>query len=180
MLRRLTNCMLDLHGASLRRWAAATSYHEPTVGGLAEHVCRMLRLAEVDIAEYGAPEPYPSRLRAGVIWHDIGKVYTYGPPPVNAYLPAETLFTHSLTGCFLVIECARSEGLWYKWWGEPEIQALLHMIASHHGRQEWGALVEPRTPEARALHVIDMHESKRAHSELARREGYPASDEHAF
>ena len=176
-LRRVTEHLLQQRDREFRRWAAATSYHEPTLGGLAEHTARMLRAAERDIEEYGAPEPYPSRLRAGVIWHDIGKVLTYGPPPQNQYLPEEDLFSHSLTGCLVLVDLCRSEGLFYKWWQEPDIRALLHMIASHHGQKDWGALVEPRTPEAKALHVIDLYESRRAHSELARREGHPAYDE---
>lgn len=180
VLRRLTDCMLACYGKEIRTWAAAKAYHQPTVGGLAEHICRMLRLAEYDIEEYGAPEPYPSRLRAGVLWHDIGKIFTYAPPPGNEVLPAESLIPHSLAGCLVVIECARSEGLWYKWRFEPDIQALVHMIASHHGTQAWGALCEPKTPEARALHAIDAYEAKRSHSELARLSNTVAYDEVAL
>ena len=32
---------------------------------------------------------------------------------------------------------------------------LLHLIAAHHGERELGSRVEPRTPEAMALHYID-------------------------
>lgn len=174
-LSTVTNYILMAKFEDFRRWAAATSYHEPTLGGLAEHTARMLRAAERDIEEYGAPEPYPSRLRAGVIWHDVGKVLTYGPPPTNAFLPDEDLLTHSLVGCLLLTETAFANGL--DWRTDPDLKALMHMIASHHGQKDWGALVEPRTPEAKALHVIDLYESRRAHSELARREGHPAYDE---
>jgi 3'-5' exoribonuclease len=33
---------------------------------------------------------------------------------------------------------------------------IAHCIASHHGRHEWGALEEPRTPEACLVHQADM------------------------
>ena len=32
---------------------------------------------------------------------------------------------------------------------------LLHMIASHHGELQFGSPVEPKTPEAIALHFVD-------------------------
>ena len=32
---------------------------------------------------------------------------------------------------------------------------LAHIIASHHGRIEWGAMVEPASVEARVFHHID-------------------------
>jgi len=37
---------------------------------------------------------------------------------------------------------------------------LLHLIASHHGTLEFGSPVEPRTPEAIALHYIDNLDAK--------------------
>jgi 3'-5' exoribonuclease len=33
---------------------------------------------------------------------------------------------------------------------------LLHMILSHHGLKEWGAVEEPHTVEAMALHYADL------------------------
>ena len=37
---------------------------------------------------------------------------------------------------------------------------LLHMIASHHGKQEYGAIAVPKTIEAEMLHFLDMIDSK--------------------
>ena len=37
---------------------------------------------------------------------------------------------------------------------------LLHMIVSHHGELEFGSPREPMTPEALALHFIDMLDSR--------------------
>jgi len=37
---------------------------------------------------------------------------------------------------------------------------LLHLIGSHHGQKELGSPVEPKTPEAMALHYIDNLDSK--------------------
>jgi 3'-5' exoribonuclease len=32
---------------------------------------------------------------------------------------------------------------------------LLHLVASHHGELQFGSPVEPKTPEAMALHFVD-------------------------
>src|SRR5271155_698702 len=37
---------------------------------------------------------------------------------------------------------------------------LLHLIAAHHGAKEFGSPVDPKTPEAFALHHIDNLDSK--------------------
>ncbi len=37
---------------------------------------------------------------------------------------------------------------------------LEHMIASHHGNQEYGAITEPAIPEAAVLHALDMIDSR--------------------
>jgi 3'-5' exoribonuclease len=37
---------------------------------------------------------------------------------------------------------------------------LLHLVASHHGEKEFGSPVEPKTPEAMALHLIDNLDAK--------------------
>lgn len=40
------------------------------------------------------------------------------------------------------------------------IQLLIHMILSHHGKMEYGAVKTPETREAYVLHVLDDMDSK--------------------
>lgn len=40
---------------------------------------------------------------------------------------------------------------------------LRHMIASHHGRLEYGSPVKPATPEAMALHYMEEFDAKINH-----------------
>ena len=37
---------------------------------------------------------------------------------------------------------------------------LIHLVASHHGEKEFGSPVQPKTPEALALHLIDNLDAK--------------------
>ena len=41
-----------------------------------------------------------------------------------------------------------------------QISMVKHMIASHHGQPEWGAIRVPVTPEAMVLHELDMIDSR--------------------
>ena len=40
------------------------------------------------------------------------------------------------------------------------IQLLIHMILSHHGKMEYGAVKSPATREAYVLHILDELDSK--------------------
>jgi 3'-5' exoribonuclease len=37
---------------------------------------------------------------------------------------------------------------------------LIHLVAAHHGEKQLGSPVEPKTPEAMALHLIDNLDAK--------------------
>src|SRR6202008_2041937 len=37
---------------------------------------------------------------------------------------------------------------------------LLHLVIAHHGEKEFGSPVEPKTPEAWALHLVDNLDAK--------------------
>ena len=39
---------------------------------------------------------------------------------------------------------------------DEERDEIGHLILSHHGRRDWGAIQEPKTAEAWALHLADM------------------------
>ena len=43
----------------------------------------------------------------------------------------------------------------FSWANNNGFDKLAHIIASHHGRIDWGAIVEPKTIEARLFHHID-------------------------
>jgi hypothetical protein len=174
-LRSVTTQTLCRYRDRFCKWAASSSYHEAFPGGLLEHTCRLLRMSREVSAAYGSiPEDSRHVLTAALILHDIGKVFTYGPPPWNQRLPEESLFGHTLLACLMVVDACCALGI--SWWEEPMVRALLHAIAAHHGRFEWGAVVEPKTPEAWALHTLDNVEAKLSHCSESLSRGVLASD----
>jgi len=133
---------------------AATFMHHAYVHGLLEHslsVCEnCMRYSGLDVR--GGTWDLDV-VRAGALLHDVGKVYEY--TMTGKRLPASKELGHSLIGCKMLAMAAMTEDV------DPEqITKIEHVIASHHGRQEWGAVVEPQTAEAWLVHAMDLADSR--------------------
>ena len=157
-LQRVGRWVLQNFEKEFRRAAAAFGMHHARRGGLLEHTAGMLRAAKALAPLY--PEVTPDLLFAGVILHDVGKVvesdYAERGFVARRCMTGE-LSGHIVSGMLLV-----SEG-WLAVNPCMELDLrdhLIHLIASHHGCNEWGSPVEPKTPEALLLHQIDMIDSR--------------------
>jgi 3'-5' exoribonuclease len=123
----------------------------------------MMRVATAIAPLY--PQLNVDLLIAGILFHDSGKLWENNYPEsgfVMAYDERGELVGHISIGLELV------NSLWRKLatdngesWknltpaSEDVRLHLLHLIGAHHGEQQFGSPVEPRTPEAMALHYID-------------------------
>jgi len=141
-----------------RRAPAAMSLHHAYIGGLLEHTLNMLHLAQVICPLY--EHLNRELVLVGVFLHDLGKC---------AELAWETGFRYSDDGQ-LVGHIARGV-IWLQQKAdqcagqgtpvpEPVLQVLHHIILSHHGTPEFGALKIPATPEAIAVSMIDNLDAK--------------------
>lgn len=159
-LRALAVAFLDEFGLRFRRAAAARFNHHAFRGGLLRHTAQMMRTADCICVAY--PVLNRDLLLTGVLFHDCGKLWEMCPPENGFDIPRELrgeLLGHISIG----IEVANA--LWRKLpldeWktlapaSEDVRLHLLHLIASHHGELEYGSPVEPKTPEAIALHYVD-------------------------
>ena len=159
-LRALALAFIDEFGLRFRRAAAARHNHHAFRGGLLRHTAQMMRSADCMCQAY--PALNRDLLLTGVLFHDCGKLWEMCPPENGFDMPRDLrgeLLGHISIG----IEVANA--LWRKLpldiWREltppsEEVRIhLLHLIAAHHGSLEFGSPVEPRTPEAIALHYID-------------------------
>ena len=145
-------------------YPAAKKHHHARNGGLAEHVLEMLRIADAVCATY--PGIDRDVLSCGIILHDIGKTSELGIHPATHYTPDGTYLHHIPLGYGLVSgHIAKIEGF-----PEDLGRHILHMILSHHGKptHENPSFMEPRTPEAKALHQIDVMSARLspAHDEI--------------
>lgn len=151
----LTNVLLDpLFLFKFADAPAATIMHHAYVGGLLHHTLSMIPFCRL------AAEKYPmvdlDLLIAGALLHDVGKVYSYENEPSFPLTDDARLTGHITRGVLLVDRAARKIG------GFPEdlLLNILHLITSHHGSQEWGSPVSPRTLEAVILHQVDLLDSR--------------------
>ncbi len=131
------------------RAPAAKGWHHAWVGGLAEHVLDMARLAD------RAADVYPSIDRdiliAGVLLHDIGKMEELSVTNHINYSDRGRLLGHISLGSEM-LECAIRE---IPDFPDELAMRLKHMILSHHGNLEHGSPVVPMTVEAMLLHYLD-------------------------
>ena len=137
-----------------RQAPAAKSVHHAYLGGLIEHVLSLCHLAKVAAEHY----PFIDRdlLLAGVILHDIGKIYELSYERSFGYTDHGQLLGHITIGIRMVDDKIRDM---------PEFPARLrtlieHMILSHHGELEFGSPKVPLFAEAILLHHLDNLDSK--------------------
>lgn len=135
--------------------SAAKSIHHAFIGGLAYHSYRMARNA-ASIAEiYGADR---QMCVAGALLHDIGKLREMSTDRLGhaEYTIEGQLKGHLLIGCQMVEEAASQMPENIKEMAGDDIPCLEHVIASHHGKQEMGAIRKPMTREAYIVSECDM------------------------
>ncbi len=155
-LKRLCAEAQRRFGEQLRVHPAAKRIHHAYLGGLLEHVVKMAELA-VDVCGH-YPQLDRDLVLLGIYFHDLGKLREIGAMPVNDYTLEGQLVGHIVIGTEMLRECSAATGDL-----PADLQLHLeHLIVSHHGRREWGSPIEPATPEAFVLHLIDNLDSKLA------------------
>lgn len=165
-LRKLGDELLYEPDGMLNRFAkapAATGVHNNWVGGLLEHVCSMITLAKPIIEFYKeryAPYLNEDYVLFGIIFHDLGKVIEYElDNPAFEKTPQGHLVNHLVIGPAWIYHACKKLGINSKTTAE-----LMHVVAAHHGCNEWGSPVKPVMLEAILLHHIDNMDSKFMHA----------------
>ncbi|MBP3040453.1 3'-5' exoribonuclease YhaM [Bacillaceae bacterium Marseille-Q3522] len=152
-IQRVTRFLLNKYHKEFFKYPAATKNHHEFVSGLAYHVVSMLDLAKAIAALY--PSLDKDLLYAGIILHDLGKVFELSGPISTSYTVEGNLLGHI---SIMVNEIGKAaEEL--KISGE-EILILQHLVLSHHGKAEWGSPKAPLIKEAEILHYIDNIDAK--------------------
>jgi len=135
--------------------SAAHSIHHDIRGGLLYHTFRMVLTAFKVCDIYRTLDR--EILVCGTALHDIGKLYELDTDALGSaeYSVDGRLFGHSVIGMEIVGKEAEKGAY------DPErVRLIRHMIASHHGNLEYGAITTPATPEAFVLHELDMIDSR--------------------
>ena len=142
--------------------SAAKTMHHNIYGGLAYHTYRMIKSA------YDVCEVYSlldrELLVCGTALHDIGKLLEMktSDTGVATYTDMGNLFGHPLLGIEMIDRevWRQNQAAGGRSYNSEQVAMLKHMLASHHGQPEWGAIRSPSTPEAMILHELDMIDSR--------------------
>lgn len=137
---------------------SSIKYHHSYRSGNLEHTVGMISVMKELVRFYsGDTQLDLDLLYAGIILHDIGKIYEYsidkGFPTINSDY---ALLGHHSIGSELVSEYIENIDSFPK---DLE-NRLRHLILSHHGKLEWDSPIEPQTNEALILHYLDMIDSR--------------------
>ncbi len=138
---------------------AAMNFHHAFIGGLLEHTLNAMEVADAVVPFY--PNLNRDLVLAGIFLHDIAKTWELTYDCAFGYSDGGQLVGHIVKSAMWVEQKAKvAENTL----GEPIprnlIDVLQHIILSHHGTPEFGAVKTPATPEAIAVHVIENFDAK--------------------
>ena len=142
--------------------------HHRSVGGLLWHTYDVLRLVKGALQVY--PDLNHDLLISAAILHDIGKCFSSvleEDGTFRKWTNEEMFKGHLYLGSTYVSKLCEKHNV------DPQTSLLLeHMILSHHGKPEWGAIRRPMTREAFVLHQCDAFDTglfifQEAYSETA-------------
>jgi 3'-5' exoribonuclease len=136
--------------------------HHTAIGDLVFHIVSVceaaVKLGEMYNSIYGYIVDL-DLLIAGALIHDIGKIFDFviSDEGVVQYEARACLSGHIVAG---IEELAKAAVRLDKDTRSEEYLKLRHLIASHHGKLEFGSPVEPATPEAFILHTADITDAE--------------------
>lgn len=159
-LYTLIDDMLSAYEEQIISFPAAKGNHHARHGGLVEHTHSMAHLAVATVAHYESRYGKiidVGLLVAGVVLHDLGKVFELSGSVGTEYTTSGKLVGHIPLGVLMLDKVIANSSAVLS---DETVDRLMHMVLSHHGRLEWGSPVTPKTPEAILLHQLDMVDSR--------------------
>jgi 3'-5' exoribonuclease len=133
---------------------AAKQLHHVYLGGLLDHTLSVASMAESACRHY--KNLNRDLVIASTILHDIGKVAELSYSRSFGYTDEGNLLGHISIETMWVQDAMSS----IENFPEEIRRQLLHILLSHHGKQEFGSPVLPKTPEAILVHYLDDLDGK--------------------
>lgn len=147
----------DEFRAAYSRCPASVNGHHAALGGLLKHTVEVAAIARTIARAAGAEQDL---VLTGVLLHDIGKLDAYRWDGVFDYTDLHYLIGHVTLGALALDRRLNEPNA--PPCSPPEKALLLHLVLSHHGRQEYGSPVPPATLEAEVLHWADNASARTA------------------
>ena len=135
-----------------------TALHHNYIGGLLEHTLNMLQVATAILPLY--PDVQSDLVLAGIFLHDMGKTEELSYDMAFSYTDSGQLIGHIVKTVLMVnkkADALKTKGTQID---QFILDALGHIILSHHGAFEFGSPKLPATPEAFMVYFIDDLDAK--------------------
>jgi 3'-5' exoribonuclease len=137
---------------------AAASLHHSYLGGLLEHTDNMLQVAVAILPFY--PQVQADLVLTAIFIHDMGKTDELSYNMAFSYTDSGQLIGHIAKSYLLLNQKAEALAAKGVKMDETILDALGHIILSHHGKYEFGSPKLPATPEAFMVNYIDDLDAK--------------------
>ena len=159
-LKALTEAFLadDELMEKFRNAPGGMKLHHDCIGGLLEHTHNMLRVAVAILPMYEKVQA--DLVLAGIFLHDIGKTEELTYDMAFSYTDSGQLIGHVVKSLLMINKMAdvlRAGGTQID---QEVLDALGHIILSHHGEYEFGSPKLPATAEAFMVYFIDNLDAK--------------------
>lgn len=147
---KLKKFLLDFfkeHEAKIKISPAAKLMHHNYLGGLIVHISECLKFADANLNLFSMKID-PDKVYAACILHDIGKIFEYTIDTETGLIDYDETFrkewlTHSQYGFSICMAAGFKE--------------VAKMIAAHHARAEWGAIVDLNQKDLEPLIYLMHH-----------------------
>lgn len=156
--------VIDRHGFDVWSGSSKPHLHHYGKGGLAKHTREVVDLCLLN-RRHIAPEVNEKELFLAALFHDVGKLWDYGP--LNEEMTewgsvSHKRFIHHISRSALIWQEAVTtirfdNSLTFDQINDIDLMqdSVTHCILSHHGQREWGSPVSPGTRAAWILHLCD-------------------------
>lgn len=154
ILKDITSALVEKYLVDFLTYPGGSRIHHSYLGGLISHTLGMLELASALLKVYSYLDQ--DFLYAGIILHDLGKIFEYNDLQNPEFALPGHLLGHLVIGTCEIEKMA--ENLGYS--GREEVMLLEHIVVSHHGQLQFGSAKRPITAEALMIYYLDNIDSK--------------------
>lgn len=146
-LKKFLSDYFNEHKEKIMISPAAKAMHHNYLGGLMVHTLECLKLADANLSLF-AEELDKDKVYAACILHDIGKIFEYTINTESGLIDYDENFrkdwiSHSQYGFSICMMAGFKE--------------IARMIAAHHGRIDWGAIIDLNQKDLQPLDYFMHH-----------------------
>ena len=142
-------CREPLDRFVVKQAPASHKYHQAYPGGLLVHIREVMELAY----RWQRPDFDWDVVVAAIIWHDVGKIYTYQQNFPGGEVKKTVLRSaigHPVLSAMDLGKAAVDADV-----DDMLVYKVAHCVLSHHGRIDWQCPIPPQTKEAWLVHFCD-------------------------